>query len=78
MKYNNQFVMVGKSDEEDSRPFVWKCLDEIGKRVEKLREDAVRVEAEKKALLSMLQDIQDERVRNMPEVEGKDSIGSFE
>ncbi|XP_022319328.2 BAG family molecular chaperone regulator 2-like [Crassostrea virginica] len=69
MKYNNQFVMVGKSDEEDSRPFVWKCLDEIGKRVEQLREDAARVEAEKKALLSMLQDIQDEKVRNMPEVE---------
>lgn len=69
MKHNNQFVMVGTSGEEDSRPFVWKCLDEIGKRVEKLREDAVKLEAEKKVLLSMLQDVQDKNNRNMPEVE---------
>lgn len=69
MKHNNQFVMVGTSGEEDSRPFVWKCLDEIGKRVEKLREDAVKLEAEKKVLLSMLQDVQDKNSRNMPEVE---------
>lgn len=69
MKHNNQFVMVGTSGEEDSRPFVWKCLDEIGKRVEKLREDAVKLEAEKKVLLSMLQDVQVKNSRNMPEVE---------
>lgn len=36
MKYNSQFVMVGIFGEEDLRLFVWKCLDEIGKRVEKL------------------------------------------
>lgn len=37
--------------------------------MEKLREDAVKLEAEKKVLLSMLQDVQDKNNRNMPEVE---------
>lgn len=77
MKHNSQFVMVGTSGEEDSRPFAWKCLDEIGKRVEKLREDAVKLEAEKKVLLSMLQDVQDKNNRNMPEVEGKEMFTDY-
>lgn len=70
IKYDNQFVMVKSPDEEDSRPFVWKCLDEIGKRVEKLREDAVKLEDEKAVLLSMLQEIQDKNSHTATELEG--------
>ncbi|XP_062583235.1 BAG family molecular chaperone regulator 2-like [Saccostrea cucullata] len=66
---NQQFVMVGSPDKEDTRPFVWKCLDEIGNRVEKLREDAAKLETEREVLLSMLQGIQDKTSHNMPEVE---------
>lgn len=46
--------MVGIFGEEDLRLFVWKCLDEIGKWVEKLWEDVVKLEVEKKVLLLML------------------------
>jgi hypothetical protein len=70
MKYDNQLVIVKSPDDEDSRPFVWKCLDEIGKRVEKLREEAVKLEDEKAVLLSMLQEIQDKNNHTKTELEG--------
>ena len=45
------------ADEENTR--LVKCIGEIGKRVEILREQAISMEREKESLLATLQDIQD-------------------
>ena len=50
---------VDNTEYVDSEPFLRNLMDDVEKRVEKLREQAIAMEQEKETILATLQKIQD-------------------